>query len=409
MKTRASSKIFILTLFFVILLALTGCAQQSGTQKQINVVFRYDDYSSKSTTEIEQRIIDLFHDDGISITFGVIPFSLVDDTLEQSGANLLQLTPEKEAFLKAGFESGVIDVALHGYTHKAINPEVPSEFTGSDYSTQLEKITEGKKYLESLINAPITLFIPPWNRYDLNTLQALEELGFSTISAGEGGEAPETSKLEYLPATIDLPQIQEAVYVARNSSDKQPLIVVLLHDYDFKEHNQERGYITLPEFSDQVNWLASQSDVRMLSVTQATQIITDLSPQRYLLNTQNCQRIYRYLPVPLHGEACKLQYQEPATLRTILKISSFYLAILLLGFGISFVAGYLIFPRSKFLMNLGTFGSMALSLVVLIYLFHDLEIYLRGMIISTVAVSVPLGLLVCYRLVKKRAKAPQEK
>ncbi|HBY06705.1 MAG TPA: hypothetical protein DEH22_02540 [Chloroflexi bacterium] len=82
---------------------------------------------------------------------------------------------------------------------------------------------------------------------------------------------------------------------------------------------------------------------------------------------------------------------------------------MLLGFGISFVAGYLIFPRSKFLMNLGTFGSMALSLVVLIYLFHDLEIYLRGMIISTVAVSVPLGLLVCYRLVKKRAKAPQEK
>jgi peptidoglycan/xylan/chitin deacetylase (PgdA/CDA1 family) len=41
---------------------------------------------------------------------------------------------------------------------------------------QLDRLIEGKRYLEGILGAPVTTFMPPWNRYDRNTLKALSDL-----------------------------------------------------------------------------------------------------------------------------------------------------------------------------------------------------------------------------------------
>lgn len=67
---------------------------------------------------------------------------------------------------------------------------------------------------------------------------------------------------------------------SRTSFDPQPVIVVLFHEYDFQEIDETRGRITYQEFYELLNWLSSQRDVRLLSISQAAQGINDLSAKR---------------------------------------------------------------------------------------------------------------------------------
>ena len=86
---------------------------------------------------------------------------------------------------------------------------------------------KGKNLLEKMIGSEVFTFIPPCNTYDLNTLRVLEALNFSTISVGIRMGASNNSKLNFMPMTIRLHQIHDAVIRERASLDKQPLIVVM--------------------------------------------------------------------------------------------------------------------------------------------------------------------------------------
>lgn len=286
MKTATSYLKALIPFCFVGTFLITNCDVPSIEEKQIHVVFRFDDYSARSSTETELRIINAFRNNNASITFGVIPFVCDGDIHDPFPMNIIPLTSEKGDILKRGLEDGVLDIALHGYSHQTTNAERMKEFPGLDYKTQLERLTKGKEFLEEIIEAPVTAFIPPWNKYDLNTLRALENAGFSTLSANMNGETTEDSKLNFLPATCGLSRLRDAVSAVRASSDTQPLIVVLFHQYDFKEVDKKRGKITYQEFSYLLTWLKSQKDIRLLSIKQATKAIDDLSALKIVPKTR---------------------------------------------------------------------------------------------------------------------------
>ena len=48
------------TIFFVCIILLMGCDRQPIKEKQVNVVFRYDDYNALGPTDAELRIIGAF-------------------------------------------------------------------------------------------------------------------------------------------------------------------------------------------------------------------------------------------------------------------------------------------------------------------------------------------------------------
>lgn len=266
---------------FLCLILFTACSRHPNRHPikntQINVVFRFDDYSACSNTDMELKIIDAFRKHDACITMSVIPYVCTDDIHDPSAQKLMPLTSTKGDILKNGIDDGVLDVALHGYSHQTISTKQWTEFSGLDYNSQAERLAKGKNLLEGMIDVPVNTFVPPWNRYDQNTLRALEALGFSTLSADSkkrGGT--ETCKLHFLPYSCNLSEVREAVKASRTSSDPQPVIVVLFHEYDFKEINKKRGRITYSEFFALLNWLKSQNDVRLLSINQATQVIDDL-------------------------------------------------------------------------------------------------------------------------------------
>ena len=300
----------ITVLLFVTIITVTGCSSQAGEEKLINVVFRFDDYSAKSSTDIELKIIDAFRKHKASITFGVIPFICAGSSHDTCSQNVVPLTLMKSDILKTAFMDGTVDIALHGYSHQTINAKKMTEFSGLDYNSQVEKLAKGKKFLETIINAPVTTFVPPWDSYDLNTLRALEDLGFSTISSDRQGEAIENSTLNFLPTTCALHQLRDAVIKAKSSFDTQPVIVVLFHSYDFREVNEKLGNITFQEFSDLLDWLQSRGDVRLLSIRQATMVINDLGAHRFLWNHSK-HPVRKLIPSFLRKGSAN-QYPEPA-------------------------------------------------------------------------------------------------
>ncbi|MBP3193961.1 DUF2334 domain-containing protein [Natronogracilivirga saccharolytica] len=126
--------------------------------KIVNVVFRFDDYSARSSTDLELRLIDTFRENEVAITFGVIPFVSTGNLHDPSPKNLAPLTSEKVDILKKGYVKGTLDIALHGYSHQTISVKKNTEFSGLDYNSQIERIDKGKKFLENIIDDSVTTF-----------------------------------------------------------------------------------------------------------------------------------------------------------------------------------------------------------------------------------------------------------
>lgn len=288
MRDRESARIAryrhgILAELFILFRARSfGSGRKSAGSKLINIAFRYDDFSANSQTELEREIIGVFQRNRASLTVAVIPFIAEGDVTDPLAQKLLPLPSEKAEILKDSFAAGVTDIALHGYSHQTNNTEYMAEFSGLDDRSQIEKLAEGAQFLESMTAAPVRVFVPPWNCYDLSTLRALEQLGFSTLSASTNGLANRSSNLKFVPATCGLTQLERGVEDARNSSDSRPLIVVMFHSFDFREFDQKRGIIAYEDFCALIQRLGSQSDVRLISITQATLSLGDLGAKRFV-------------------------------------------------------------------------------------------------------------------------------
>jgi peptidoglycan/xylan/chitin deacetylase (PgdA/CDA1 family) len=307
----------------------SSCGQGTTAEKQINVVFRYDDYSANSVTSAELKIIETFRKNMAPITFGVIPFKVAGDVHDPSPQDLLPLDSVKGEILKSGFEDGILEISMHGYSHQMHSSEYLSEFAKLAYKDQVKRISAGKEFLQNMTGAQVTTFIPPWNTYDRNTLSALEETGFSTISANKKGLFFKGSNFNYLPLTCGLTELQEAIQVARKSSDSQPLIVALIHDYDFLDINQEIGELTFQDFTNLMDWVSIQEDVRILSISQASEIIEDLSVDR-AIRTKRVYYLTKLPPLSL-GNYDLLYQESPSLAMVLLKMAAFYSIFILIG------------------------------------------------------------------------------
>ena len=189
-------------------------------------------------------------------------------------------------------EAGVVEVALHGYSHQSVSDKYEdglSEFTGTDFEVQLDKIEKGKAYLERIVGRKIDVFIPPYEAYDANTLKALEQAGFRCLSAGRYGLESDSPGLALIPSTCLIPWLEATIDAAVQTSEKEALIVVLLHDTDFVEVDARRGWISHPDFDRLVGRLAARDDVAVITVGQALEIVGDLG-KRAVPGIQALQR-----------------------------------------------------------------------------------------------------------------------
>jgi len=131
------------------------------------VVFRLDDIQDYWIVNAQQAVIDVFKTAQLPMTVGVIAnYFGEDETIVDYIKECLQ-TP--------GFD---IEIANHGYNHE----DFPT-FTLAQQQTLLsESVTKTVGILSPLIS-DITTFIPPFDDFNLDTITALENTGFTAFSS----------------------------------------------------------------------------------------------------------------------------------------------------------------------------------------------------------------------------------
>jgi peptidoglycan/xylan/chitin deacetylase (PgdA/CDA1 family) len=287
----------------------SGSPAAATPEPRITVVFRFDDFSARSDTGLETRILQAFRSRGMGCTFGVIPRVAARSVTDPSPQEEAPLPPEKIRILREALLDHTVEVAQHGCSHQTARPWIGgriverlgryhSEFFGVDREDQRRRIALGTKILEETFQVPISTFIPPWNGYDWNTLSVLEGLGFRNLSAARTGVVLLSSSLRFLPATCDAADLPRAVESARGLQDPAPVIVALFHQYDLLESGAKTAKLDFPGFEKILDWVSSQPDVRVLTVAGAAAAIPDLGARRFWWNRNAV--LWRFTP-PILG------------------------------------------------------------------------------------------------------------
>jgi hypothetical protein len=150
------------------------------------VILRLDDVQAFAWEDISMRITDDSLARHIPITLGVIPKDIEKD------AALVE-------YLRASSDSREVEIAQHGTTHEL------EEYGKVSREEALQIAGSGKDRLVSTLGVDPITFIPPQNVYNENTTLALQELGFSVISAGHNEYEYEShpKRIGYTASTID--------------------------------------------------------------------------------------------------------------------------------------------------------------------------------------------------------------
>jgi hypothetical protein len=227
----------------------------------------------------------------------------------------IPLSAEKVDILADLVRTGKVEIAQHGYSHQTRDANYFSEFDGMPAEEQIERIAKGTEYLEDRFKVAITTFIPPWNRYDSNTLFALQSAGFKSLSAGTRSSAFSGSDLRVLPWTCNLGQLKQTVDEARSSSGRHAIIVAGFHEYDFVEVDPARGSFSFSDLEEILAWLAKLSDVKTGTISEVTSGADYLTMQTFEKHKRNWL-VCRLLPPFLVAPANQI-YREQGELKAL--------------------------------------------------------------------------------------------
>jgi len=213
----------------------------------IRVCIRFDDPSLTSNHAIERQLIAELEQRGLSATFAVVPF-------HEGPQGRRALDRTTAAHLLEAQRKGVIEVAQHGYSHTLSPyhlPGKPSEFVGRSLSVQEAMIRDGRQHLSELFETGIDGFVPPWNSGDEATMASLKTLGFRYSSSATPSFSGYHGPICRLPRTCHLDTANRALEEARLFKYLAPIVVIVLHHYDFTDEAGQ-GFASLRTLLDRI-------------------------------------------------------------------------------------------------------------------------------------------------------------
>jgi len=152
-------------------------------KKHSTFFHRIDDIGDFNTSAME--VLNIFAEFNIECIVGVIP----------------QLLSNRMAYHLKKFSN--LTVFQHGFNHENNNsPGYPDEFPENRPKIDVEKdLKIGRRILEDSLSQEVNGYIPPWNQTSLQTIELLENLGFTTFSASQ--RFKHLTKMKQLNVDID--------------------------------------------------------------------------------------------------------------------------------------------------------------------------------------------------------------
>lgn len=156
---------------------------------------RDDDTSFFTSPEELKRAYDFLQDGCVSLS--IVPFTVArhtdasapygDRPLEKKYYDIKD-NPELVSYLREEVKKGTYEVLLHGYNHEYQRQGTKwiPEMIWKDKTRLLQEITDGKRYLEQLLDTKIRVLAAPSNAIDQKGIAALEknDLDFCGIIHG---------------------------------------------------------------------------------------------------------------------------------------------------------------------------------------------------------------------------------
>jgi predicted deacetylase len=167
-------------------------------------VIRLDDIAPGMNWEAMDRVARAFDALGIRPLLGVVP-----DNRDPG----LDVGPPRVDFWERlrNWAGQGWSIAQHGYQHVyctsdagllRINPR--SEFAGLSYETQREKLSLGREILKAQ-GLATDVFMAPAHSFDRDTLRALADLGFTSVTDGYGLFPYRSEGLTFVPQLFSKP------------------------------------------------------------------------------------------------------------------------------------------------------------------------------------------------------------
>lgn len=310
--SRAVGLRILLTCFLAWVILITPF--KSSLAQPPQAFLRYDDFSHSSNIDIERKLFDAAEKLGIGIMVGVIPFpDLSYSTIDPNkGVPPPRLTDEKLSLLREKLEHGVIEVAVHGFSHtNNSHTDIQSEFAGLPQNIQTRLLAAAKQSLETALGHQVRIFVPPFNQYDDATIEALDKNGYKMLSAGMVA-SPRIEKhgLAYIPGGPYPHKFVNTASMAAMQNMQDTLITIVIHPYDLiedganlPEFRQGRGQISLKELVRDLEQLRDSGLIEVISASSFMKSGDKFTFARNLANQRLVDSLitrHRLLPESLH-------------------------------------------------------------------------------------------------------------
>ena len=368
----------------------------ANVSSDTKIIFRFDDYLL-TPSKLTDSLFLTFSRNKIPLCIGIIPF-------DTSGKFLNQLDSVQIADLQSRISNGEIEVALHGYNHRNqvtrlfFRKSTKSEFATTAYEKQLFKLSAGKRVLDSLLKTNISVFVPPFNTYDNNTLKALEKLNFKIISGNRQGPS-DNSSMYYMPETHE--DFSGLAEIIKKNKGRDVTIVVYFHPYTFVGgtgyyEGHSAGTITINQLDGFLKWVNTLN----ISSTTFTGLAkeADYGKTHYNENTFRnnlLKKALNYLKLYSYGVYFGFGLQ---------KGNSFLAAANILLHIVTFVIVFLViwlfykkFRPAKVASLIILLVCLVPVLIFLIYIRNDYSFGIISIMLAVILCAVISGMMVAYR------------
>lgn len=233
----------------------------------ISVCFRFDDPSATSDHDLEKNIINIFSNFKFFLTVAVIPYR------KSKSGKITKISKENISHLIEAEQSGILDIALHGHSHLPRSSSIngsSSEFSGLPVDQQHHLIKDADALVSFVFGQKIRGFVPPWNCYDQNTANVLNELSYEYISAGERNF--KSGKLAAVPRTCTMRNALGVIKESLQYEEFSPVVIVVLHPDEFEEFSfppdpgDAPPFTNLESLKEMLNYINEHSDIELTSI-----------------------------------------------------------------------------------------------------------------------------------------------
>lgn len=258
-----------------------GRAVGLSERKPVYLVIRYDDFGAAYSDacagrlEVEEMLQREMAARGWPWLCAITPRqSISPENVDETRTVDWRDDRSRIDLIRRAVSDNLCEPAVHGLTHHTWKrlPAYGTEFLGLPADQQYTLLRTSKGEVETLVGKAVSIFIPPWNSYDIETLDASAKAGFTVLSAVSSTFVEPRRSIHLVPCTTDLAALGSGMERMRRIPQGS-VVVLLLHPFDFLEADPKRGYLHINDFGALLDRIVRHFRMEPVPVSRVPQLV----------------------------------------------------------------------------------------------------------------------------------------